>query len=243
MTINHAIVYYVLVTIATGKPTLVDEVHEALYQALIDGHLKPGGKLKLAEIAGRFGVSAAVVREALSRLTEQGLVQSNPQRGFVVTPLSVDDLLDLTRTRVLIETLALRESIRHGDLAWEGRVLATHHTLQRTPMLNGDHANAAWVQAHRVFHHCILEGSGVRRLSDIARGLRDRSEVYQFWSFSTGRHPDRDIVAEHREIAERILARDEDGAATALTQHIEGTTDLLVAHLNREGPRPGTATT
>jgi DNA-binding GntR family transcriptional regulator len=110
-------------------------------------------------------------------------------------------------------------------------------------MFNGDHANAAWIQAHRAFHHGVLDGSGVRRLSDIARGLRDRSEVYQFWSFSKGRHPDRDIVAEHREIAERTLARDEDGAAAALTQHIEGTTDLLVAYLNREGSRPGTGTT
>jgi DNA-binding GntR family transcriptional regulator len=147
----------------------VDEVHQALYQALIDGQLEPGSKLKLTEIAGRFGVSAAVVREALSRLTEQGLVQSNPQRGFIVTPLSVADLLDLTKTRVLVETLALRESIRYGDLAWEGRVLATHHTLDRTPMLNGDCANPAWVQAHRMFHHRILDGSGVTRLSGIAR--------------------------------------------------------------------------
>jgi DNA-binding GntR family transcriptional regulator len=225
----------VVVTITTGKPTLVDEVHRAIYQALIDGQLEPGSKLKLTEIAGRFGVSAAVVREALSRLTEQGLVQSNPQRGFIVTPLSVDDLLDLTRTRVLIETLALRESIRHGDLAWEGHVLATHHTLERTPMLTGDRANPAWVDAHRLFHHCILDGSGVRRLSEIARGLRDHSELYQFWSYTRGHDPDRDIVAEHREVAERALARDEDGAATALTQHIERTTTLLIAYLNQEG--------
>ncbi len=187
-------------------------------------------------------MSAAVIREALSRLTEQGLVQSNPQRGFIVTPLSVEDLLDLTKARVLIETLALRESIRHGDLAWEGRVLATHHTLGRTPMLSGGSANAAWVQAHRMFHHSILDGSGVRRLSDIARGLRDCSELYQFWSYSMGRGPDRDIVAEHREIAERTLARDEDRAATALTQHIERTTDLLVGYLNREASHPNTGT-
>jgi DNA-binding GntR family transcriptional regulator len=229
-------VYDVVVTTATGKPTLVDEVHQAIYQALIDGQTEPGSKLKLSELAGNFGVSAAVVREALSRLTEQGLVQSNPQRGFIVTPLSVDDLLDLTRTRVLIETLALRESIRHGDLEWEGRVLATHHTLDRTPMLNGEHANPAWVQAHRVFHHAILDGSGVRRLSDVARGLRDCSELYQFWSYTRGRDPERDIAAEHREITERTLARKEDGAAAALAGHIERTTTLLVAYLNREGP-------
>jgi DNA-binding GntR family transcriptional regulator len=230
------------VTTTTAKPTLVNEVHEAIYQALIDGKLEPGSKLKLTEIAGKFGVSAAVVREALSRLTEQGLVQSNPQRGFIVTPLSVDDLLDLTKTRVLIETLALRESIRHADLAWEGRVLAAHHTLDRTPMLDGDHANPAWVQAHRMFHHCILDGSGVKRLSDIARELRDCSELYQFWSYSRGRDPDRDIAAEHREIAERALARDEDGAAIALTQHIERTTSLLIPYLNGEASQANTGT-
>jgi DNA-binding GntR family transcriptional regulator len=224
------------VTTATGKPTLVDEVHEAIYQALIDGQIEPGSKLKLSEIASRFGVSAAVVREALSRLTERGLVQANPQRGFIVTPLSVGDLLDLTRTRVLIETLALRESIRHGDLAWEGRVLATHHTLARTPIVTGEHVNPAWVQAHRVFHHTILDGSGVRRLSDVARGLRDCSELYQFWSYTRGRDPDRDIVAEHREITERSLARNEDSATAALSQHIERTTTLLVDYLNMGAP-------
>ena len=225
-------------TIATGKPTLVDEVHEAIYQALIDGQIEPGSKLKLSEIAGRFGVSAAVVREALSRLTERGLVQANPQRGFIVTPLSVGDLLDLTRTRVLIETLALRESIRHGDLAWEGRVLATHHALDRTPIVTGEHVNPAWVQAHRAFHHTILDGSGVRRLSDVARGLRDCSELYQFWSYTRGRDPDRDIVAEHREITEQTLDRNEDSATAALAQHIERTTTLLVDYLHLGAPTP-----
>jgi DNA-binding GntR family transcriptional regulator len=226
------------VTIGIGKPTLVDEVHAALYQALIDGQLEPGSKLKLQDLAARFGVSAAVVREALSRLTEQGLVQSNPQRGFVVTPLSVDDLRDLTRARVLIETLALRESIRQGDLSWEGRVLAAHHALDRTPMLSGDIPNPAWVRAHREYHHALLEGSGVRRLMDIARGLRDRSEVYQFWSY--GRSPElgRDIADEHRRIAERTLDRDEDAAAEALAGHIERTTTLLAASLeNAAGGR------
>jgi DNA-binding GntR family transcriptional regulator len=236
-----AVVYDDPVVITTGKPTLVDEVHAAVYQDLIDGKMEPGSKLKLGDIAGQFGVSVAVVREALSRLSEQGLVQSNPQRGFIVTPLSIGEVLDLTKTRVLIETLALRESIRHGDLTWEGQVLATHHALARTPMVIGERANSEWVAAHRRFHHAILDGSGVRRLSDIARGLRDCSELYQFWSYTLGRDLDRDIQAEHREIADRAVARDEDAAAAALTQHIERTTALLVAYLNRAelDSRPG----
>jgi DNA-binding GntR family transcriptional regulator len=230
--------YNALVAVTTGKPTLVDDVHEAIYAALIDGRLEPGSKLKLSDIAGQFRVSAAVVREALSRLSEQGLVQSHPQRGFVVTPFSIDDLLDLTRTRVLIETLALRESIRHGDIAWEGRVLATHHALDRTPILHAERVNPAWVHAHRMFHHAILDGSGAQRLTGIARGLRDCSELYQFWSYTRGRDLDRDIAAEHRNIAERSLARDEEGAAAALAQHIERTTTNVTAYLREKASFP-----
>src|SRR3954467_10995280 len=114
--------------------TRTADVYDRLRSRLLNGELEPGAKLKLAEFGAEFGVSLSVVREAVTRLAEQGLVQSSPQRGFRVTPLSVDDLIDLTRTRVLIETLALRESITHGDLNWESTVIARHHALQKTPM-------------------------------------------------------------------------------------------------------------
>jgi DNA-binding GntR family transcriptional regulator len=63
-----------------------------------------------------------------------------------------------------------------------------------------------------------------RRLSTIARGLRDCSELYQFWSYGRGTDSGRDIVAEHREIADHALARAEDAAVAALTHHIQRTT-------------------
>jgi hypothetical protein len=126
-----------------------------------------------------------------------------------------------------------------------------HHLFPNMPRANpgpghpcstGTRANPAWVEAHRMFHHRILDGTGVTRLSDIARGLRDCSELYQFWSYARGRTRNGDIVAEHREIAERTLARDEDGAATALTQYVERTPDLQIAYLNGEGSHAKTGT-
>lgn len=118
--------------------TLSEQVYVALRADLLRGLLQPGSKLKLSDFSARFSVSLSVVREAMARLAEQGLVQSSPQRGFWVTPLSIKDLRDLTRARVLIETLALRESIASGAPTWESTVLTSHHTLDKTPMVTAD---------------------------------------------------------------------------------------------------------
>ena len=77
-----------------------------------------GQKLHIAGLAKQFSVSLAAVREALSRLVADGLVQASDQRGFRVSPVSLADLDDVTQTRIDIEGLALRRSIERGDQAW-----------------------------------------------------------------------------------------------------------------------------
>lgn len=211
--------------------SLVEEVYASVRTELLTGQLEPGAKLRLGDFVARFGVSLSVVREAMTRLSEQGLVQSSPQRGFWVTPLSVEDLTDLTRARVLIETLALRESIIHGDLSWESSVVARHHALQKTPMTTADgHVSETWASAHRLFHHSLLTGCNSSRLVSIATGLRDCSDLYQHWSRELAHDTDRDVACEHREIAELTAARDADAACAALGRHIERTTSALLAY-------------
>lgn len=74
-----------------------------------------------------------------------------------MTPLSVGDLLDLTRARVLIETAVLRESISDGGLDWESSVIAAHHTLQGTPYTTREgHLGGTWSVAHHAFHRALL---------------------------------------------------------------------------------------
>lgn len=217
-------------TRSTEKSTLAEEVFDRLRHELLRGDLAPGAKLRINEIASRYGVSPSVLREALTRLAEQGLIVAMPQRGFAVLELSVADLEDLTRARRLVETTALRESIADGDLAWESSVLAAHHRLQRTPMTDDGHINALWAQAHRDFHHVLLAGGRSTRLTGIADSLRDCSDLYIHWSRELARDDRRDVAAEHQEIADLTLARDADGAAAALAQHIERTTAALVRY-------------
>jgi DNA-binding GntR family transcriptional regulator len=194
---------------APEPKTHSEEVYASLRTELLSGTFLPGSKLRLAGLGTRYGVSLSVVREAMTRLAGEGLVRALPQRGFCVTPLSVEDLLDLTRARVLIETSVLRESIDQGDLEWESAVIATHHTLHGTPYTTREgHLDAAWSKAHHAFHRALLAGAKSPRLESIATELRDCSLLYQHWSIDIAHDLDRDVAAEHRTIAELAVARE-----------------------------------
>jgi DNA-binding GntR family transcriptional regulator len=206
------------------------EVYEAVRADILNTRVEPGSKLKITDLSNRFGVSLSVVREALTRLGEQGLVVANPQRGFSVIELSINDLDDLTNVRIQIEPMAMRDSVTHGGLAWEEKVVAAHHRLQRTP-LNQDptHVNPEWLHAHRAYHEALLAGGVSPRLRSIATTLRDNAEVYRMWSRSWAHDVDRDIAAEHRSIMTAVIAADTEAAVDALSQHIARTTDAIKA--------------
>ena len=105
--------------LADERPrSLTSAVQERLRADILSTRLLPGQKLHIAGLAKQFSVSLAAVREALSRLVADGLVQASDQRGFRVSPVSPADLRDVTQTRVDIEGLALRRSIERGDQEW-----------------------------------------------------------------------------------------------------------------------------
>ena len=120
----------------------------------MSGRARPGSRLKIAAIAQGAQVSLSVVREALTRLMEQGLVVSTPHAGFYVKPLSIEDLEDLTQTRIDVDVLALRRCLGSAGVDWEAMLVAAHHTLSRTaPFVNDDRqVTEEWATAHAAFH-------------------------------------------------------------------------------------------
>ena len=133
---------------------------------IVAGRLLPGARLPFAELTARYGSSTSAIREALQRLVEQGLVVSEPQLGFHIVTLSVEDLRDLTTARCEIEGLALRYAIENGDLAWESAIVAALHVLERTAVTAagpGDETRSLsdeWTAAHKT-----LPSRALRRLA------------------------------------------------------------------------------
>jgi DNA-binding GntR family transcriptional regulator len=225
---------------AISAGTRGNAVFGLLRADLLAGRLDPGSKLKLADLGARYTASASVVREALSRLAEQGLVMAHPQRGFSVLTLSPEDLTDLTDTRIDIEPLAARRSARRGDLAWETSLVAAHHTLARTPVATAEgEINEAWLGAHRTFHQALIADCGSPRLQGITTALRDTAELYRVWSRSLAHDDDRDIAGEHNRLTELAIARDADSLAIAVAAHIQHTTDALLRYAAGAEPNKG----
>lgn len=213
-----------------GDRSRTTRVYEAIRGDILAGRVPPGSRLGFAGLVETYESSIGAIREALNRLLEQGLVTSEPKRGFRVMAISTDDLRDLTTARCEIEVLALRYAVRQGDTQWEANVIAAHHMLERAeqfeprdPRRFGD----AWVAAHTRFHEALLGGCRNTRILSCATTLRDSAELYRMWS-APQHDRSRDIEGEHRDIMAAAVGRDEARAAELLTWHIQRTTDALL---------------
>jgi len=226
------------VTSQRGTITRTEEVYDELRAELLNlnGQYAPGQRLKLLDLAQRFSASLSVIREALTRLAEQGLLVATPQRGFSVRELSVPDLADLTQVRVQIESLALQQAVTLGDVAWETAVVATHHTLERTPVTDATgQFNEGWSVAHRAFHQALVAGCGSPRLAEIATSLRDSAELYRRWYWALTDDHKRNIAGEHRQLKDLALERNADLAVEQLKAHIERAPQALIAYAHEHG--------
>ncbi len=222
---------------ATAAPSLgpaAASVTEAAYhrlrQTLLAGEVMPGAKLKIGDLCQRLGFNLSAMREALTRLAAEGMVVAEPQRGFRAAPISAEDLADLTRVRIDIETICLVRSMEHGDVAWESGVVAAAHALARTPKPNpaGDPSgHAAWHLVHTAFHNALCAACGSPWLLRLREQLNVQNQRYLWLSLklSGGRRAADD---EHRRLAEAVLARSFDTVPTLISEHFLVTTNSLL---------------
>ncbi|WP_246741508.1 GntR family transcriptional regulator [Bradyrhizobium aeschynomenes] len=205
--------------------------YERLRASLLAGLYRPEEKLKISELGAAFSVSTGAIREALARLTAEGLVTALPQRGFRVAPVSIADLRDLTDMRIEVETKCLRRAIANGDLGWETAVVAAHHRLAATPIAADDGSfSPAWTLAHGDFHAALAQACGSTWMLRVRDLLSAHNERYLDLARKTDRGK-RDAAREHRELMEATVARDTERAVSIMTAHLGKTRDTIEAAL------------
>lgn len=212
--------------------SITSAVFRRLRADILSCRISPGDKLRPAEIAGALAVSLSAVREALSRLAADGLVRMEDQKGFRASPVSLDDLRDVTRTRVEIEGLALRRAIERGGKRWEDDIRTALERLCAIPRRRGEDRllpNEAWAVEHDRFHFALLSACASEWLLRFRSTLFSQSERYRRLSVPAQPDDSRDVAGEHRRIAAAVLARDAGAAVAALTDHYEATMTLALA--------------
>ncbi|NRR32528.1 FCD domain-containing protein [Oxalobacteraceae bacterium] len=209
---------------------------DSIRSDIIAGTLAPQSKLRLKDLAVRYDAGVIPLREALSRLAMTGFVKAEDQRGFSVTGVSLQELLDITETRKRIETDALRNAIANanGGIDWESQVLSSYYRLSQLPMFLGegsDTLNPDWEEEHGQFHATLLSGCTSSWLQRFAHMLRDQGTRYRLLSLCKGHEHCRDVMAEHKRILDAILARDTERACQLLEQHLDETMRLVLKQI------------
>ncbi len=203
------------ITLSTGE-----SAYGRLRADIVFGRLAPGQRLRLEGLRAAYGVGIGTLREILSRLTAEGLVVAEGQRGFEVPPVSAGELRELAALRLLLEAHAMAESFAAGDVEWEGRVVAAHHKLEvvEARMIAGRRDEApAWKRYDGEFHQALISGCGSRTLMRAHAGVFDR---YLRYLMIAGCFRGEAAAEEHRRLRDLALARDAAAAAVVLESHI-----------------------
>jgi DNA-binding GntR family transcriptional regulator len=205
--------------------SLVESAYGRIREDIIFGVLEPSLKLRIDDLRGRYGLGATPIREALARLSATGLVEATSQRGFRVSRVSAADLEDVTESRVRLESELLRQSIEHGDDAWEARVAGAFHSLAKMESqglpLDAD-TFSTWERRNRAFHEALIDSATSAWTRRFRATIYDVHERYRRIAHLVANRAF-DVRQEHAEMCEAALARDADRAVEVGAQHIRRT--------------------
>lgn len=206
------------------EKTIVELLGSTLRRDIAFGKLLPDQKLKIDVLRQRYGGSNHSMREALRILSTEGLVEATAQRGFRVTSSTEDDLRDIQLVRIEIERAALVRAMELGDVAWEGRVMAAHHALQKAEQAVSaspdDLTALEWDEACRGFSFALIESCGSPRLLDLHQKFFDQSRRFRLARLREGRLNWAERRDRQKSLLDAVLCRDEKAALGLLQQDI-----------------------
>lgn len=218
---------------APQATSVTAQVYGRVRADILTGGLEPGQKLKIDELRQAYGSGSSPIREALSLLTSDGLVERVDQRGFRVALVSAEAFEELLTTRCWLEERALYESIQRGGKEWEEKVVLAEYHLSRTPRSTSDNAfiaNQDWEHRHKDFHMALISACGSSILLNFCDQLYDQNVRYRHVAGRVA-YPKRDITKEHQAIMQAALDRDAPKATTGLVDHYRATSAFLTKGL------------
>lgn len=212
-----------------------ERVYQALKHRILAGMLEPGSRLVELRLAHDFQVSRTPVREALKRLTAEGLVRVDPVRGIVVSDVDAAELEEIYVVREVLDGLAARLAA--------SRVSSTDLTRLRllTDMMRDSIESGHWetmVQANIKFHDVLHHAAGNERLRHLTRNLLDFVRRFSTHAFASEERAT-EVLAEHEAITHALEERDPDLAERVAREHVAAARSFLTNQYLSQSIRPG----
>lgn len=211
-----------------GK-TAINRVYHQLRTKILKCEFSPGEKLKIESLKVLLDIGASPIREALSLLTSDGLVDRIDQRGFRVALMSKDNFNEILLLRCELDDLALRKSIELGDSQWEENLVILHHRLSRADISDFE----SWEAMHKSFHMALIGECNSPILLGYSNQLYDQNIRYRFLAERSTNYQSRNVSDEHTKLLNATIERNAELASKLLVNHYHSTGKFLASLLDK----------
>ncbi|WP_432691599.1 GntR family transcriptional regulator [Pseudooceanicola sp. C21-150M6] len=211
------------------RVSLRGQAYDTLKKRILSLELKPGEAVTVAGLADDMGLGRTPVIQAVDRLMLDGLVEVMPRKGVVVSPVSLEDLVQIIEVRMLNECRAARWA---SERITEKQVKALEDNLKTMRKAAAARDIDQLIALDSAFHALISQAAGNDILSELLGNLHDRS--LRFWTLSL-QVPDQNdrVVEQHTDIVEALAKHDADAAEEAVRLHIAAFQSNIVDRVMR----------
>jgi DNA-binding GntR family transcriptional regulator len=199
--------------------TTPDTVADTLREAILDGTLPTGAKLRETQISAELGISRAPLREAFRRLEEEGLVLKVPFVGAFVAEISESSINDIARLRAVLEPWAVREG---WDTLQSEKLPYLQSLIDRLDAAAHEHNMQEGIAAHLAFHRTIYESAGNEALVNLWRGWENQLRLFLAADYRAYADDPMWTHHAHAKLLETIVKGDLRGAQKEIATHIHG---------------------
>ena len=214
-------------TLLVPRANLNEQVYDTLRARILGRGHGPGEKLSLHELAAELGVSRSPVHHALTRLVSEGLLIVKARRGYYVTPVTAQALVEGYEVRLALELHAADVAV---DTASDEQVGELRHRLAATGEAI---SHEEWDAANAAFHETQVDLAGNALLSRFYRELSVNLMMQVIRAGRVERHEH--LVTEHEAIVDGFEARDREATRAAITRHVESGRRIALEAVERAG--------
>ena len=212
------------------RPTLIREsVYDHLRNAILNGEFQPAERLGEVELTERLGVSRTPIREAIGRLTQDGLLEGTPGRGVRIRVVSAHEAQSAYVVRETLDGLAAALAATAHTDADAGALETTLRELEAAS--SEDYREQTRLDL--TFHRRLAQAAHNLPLLDLARDLEQRIALVKHQTRVYNSHPQ--TAAQHRTILQAVLARDQEAARKAAELHVRTFAALVMENLSVDG--------
>ncbi|MEM5581955.1 MULTISPECIES: GntR family transcriptional regulator [unclassified Roseibium] len=212
------------------EPSATQRAYLAIRRMILIGELSPGEKLKIENLRKFLDMGGSPIREALTLLVSDLLVERLDQRGFRAAEISPHNFAEILKLRCQLEEMALRESLKHASTDWEDTLVLSHHRMVREPRENIER----FEELHKAFHMNLIGACHSPVLLKFCNQLYDLNIRYRYLAGRALNYSKRDIGREHTDIMNAAVDRDTDTACRLLLDHYRTTGAFLEKHFRAE---------